>query len=116
TVNAGTLAFNNDADLGAVPGSVTAASITLSGGTLKIQGNGFLLNANRGITVTATGSVIDDSTPSGTLTIGGVISGTGSLTKAGTKTMLMIGNSSGFTGNWTINDGRLNINNSGSTN
>jgi fibronectin-binding autotransporter adhesin len=64
-VNGGTLIINRDASLGTAPGSFTADSITLNGGTLLAAG-AFVtnlsalsnpLNANRGITLTAPSTI-----------------------------------------------------------
>ena len=50
TVSGGVLSVSSDANLGAVPGSATAGSIVLNGGTLLASAN-FTLSSNRGIAV-----------------------------------------------------------------
>ncbi|NBQ00315.1 MAG: hypothetical protein EBU44_03325, partial [Proteobacteria bacterium] len=57
TISGGVLQISQDANLGAVPGTVTATSITFNGGTLQIT-SGFTLNTNRGITLSSGGGNI----------------------------------------------------------
>jgi outer membrane autotransporter protein len=75
---------------------------TISAGTLQI-GNG-------GATGSVTGNIVDNAAlvfnRTGTLTYGGVISGTGSLAKIGTSTLTLTGNNT-YAGGSTINAGTL---------
>jgi autotransporter-associated beta strand protein len=92
-INQGRFGINGDAALGAVPGSPVADSITIDGGIL---GNGivsnasgnfdnggvFTLNVNRGITMGIAGGTIQVGYGiDGRMSIAGVITGDGSLTK-----------------------------------
>ena len=77
-VNSGLLAFNNDANLGAVPGSFTANAITLNGGPnsgLRASSTS-TINANRGITLGANGAEFQVA-QNDICTYNGIITGTG---------------------------------------
>ena len=75
---------------------------TISVGTLQI--------GNAGATGSVTGDIVDNAAlvfnRTGTLTYGGVISGTGSVTKSGTSTLTLTGNNT-YAGGTTINAGTL---------
>ncbi|MEA2067751.1 MAG: LamG-like jellyroll fold domain-containing protein, partial [Verrucomicrobiota bacterium] len=74
-VSGSRLNITADSQLGAVPGSVDAANITLAnGGELKM--NGVILDSNRGITLDNGGTIINTSSAN---TYGGIITGTGGL-------------------------------------
>ena len=91
TVTSGTLAVGDDAALG-------TADITLSGGALAADAAARALANN--IVVTSTGTM----TGSQTLTLNGVISGTGSLSKSSTSVVELAGDNT-FTGSVTISGG-----------
>ncbi|MDD3180149.1 MAG: autotransporter-associated beta strand repeat-containing protein [Opitutaceae bacterium] len=109
TINAGILKISADTNLGAVPGSVTSANITLGGGTLEATA-GFTLAANRGITLTeATNSNITADT-SQTLSYGGIIAGSGNLTFGTTSTgtgTVALSDASTYSGTSTIAAGTV---------
>lgn len=107
-VNANFLIISNDNQLGAVPGVATADKIQLGAGTLGVNAT-ISINANRGITLNNAASTIDVFAAN-TATYNGIIAGTGGLTKAGPGT-LVIGGSNTYTGNSTISNGVLRINN-----
>src|SRR5262249_2669765 len=71
-INGGTLQISSDANLGAA-----ASALSLDGGTLHTTTN---LNLSRATTLNAGGGTFDASSGT-TLTLGGVIGGTGALTK-----------------------------------
>ena len=81
---------------------------TISGGTLQVGNGG------------TTGSIIGNVTNNATLafdrsdisSFGGTISGTGSLTQAGTGTLILTGNNT-YSGGTTVSDGILQIGNGG---
>jgi filamentous hemagglutinin family protein len=100
TVSGGTLSISSDGNLGTAPSSVTANSITLNGGTLATSGS-FTLNPNRGITLSANSNI---AAASGTLTYGGIITGSNSITYNGSGTVSLSGINT-YTGTTTINNG-----------
>ena len=81
TISAGTISIAADSGLGAAPGSATPGHLILNGGALQSTAD-FTLNSNRGIALGGSNGIInvDGST---TLTFGGIIAGSGSLTKIG---------------------------------
>ncbi|MGH7179695.1 MAG: beta strand repeat-containing protein, partial [Tepidisphaeraceae bacterium] len=105
-VNAGTLAISGDGNLGTIPASTLANSITLNGGTLRGTSS-FTLNSKRGITLTAASTI--DVTSANNVTYGGTIAGGFALTKQGSGALTLAG-TSGYTGTTAINNGTLIVN------
>ena len=101
TISSGTLNIFADSGLGAAPGSATVGHLTLNGGTLRTTAN-FTLNSNRGITLGSSHGTFNVH-GSSTLTYGGIIAGSGSLTKVGTGTLVLTSQLSTYSGG-TIND------------
>ena len=101
TVNAGTLAFNNAAALG-------AGSITLGGGTLAVTSGSSVTISNATTLKAATISAIDTGT--GTVTHSGIVSGAGSLAKVGPGTLTLSG-SNNYSGGTTVSNGSLQVGN-----
>jgi len=106
TINAGTLSIGTDNNLGTAPVAVTANDLNFGGGTLQTTGT-FALSSNRGVTLNAGGGTID-TTSGTTLTYGGIVAGTGALTKTDTGTLTLSGTNT-YTGATTINAGTLSI-------
>ena len=103
-INAGTLRISKDSNLGAVPASTTATSITFNGGTLNTTAD-FTLNSKRGITLNSGGGTINTNSGT-TLTYDGIITGTGALTKSGTGTFnLTSGSNNTYSGATYIQEG-----------
>ena len=103
TINAGTVSISADSNLGTAPGAATPGQLTLDGGKLSATA-GFTLNSNRGIAVGASGGTIETTT--GTLSYGGILAGSGTLTKEGGGT-LALGAVNAFTGSLTVNSGTV---------
>ena len=101
TISSGTLNIFADSGLGAAPGSATVGHLTLNGGTLRTTAT-FTLNSNRGITLGSSHGTFNVH-GSSTLTYGGIIAGSGSLTKVGTGTLVLTSQLSTYSGG-TIND------------
>ena len=98
TVNAGALSISADSNLGALSGGLTLAQ----GGTLKTTAG---LATNRTILLDAGGGSFD--TASGTaLSINGVITGTGGLTKNGSGS-LQLNAANTYTGDTHVNAGYM---------
>ncbi len=108
TINGGAISIGADLNIGAAPGAVTPASITLNGGTLTTTA-AFTLNANRGITLAGTGGTINVNTAAlASFTYNGTITGGAPFTKTGAGDLIF--NTAAVThgfSNLTINNGRL---------
>ncbi|HEU5280609.1 MAG TPA: autotransporter-associated beta strand repeat-containing protein, partial [Gammaproteobacteria bacterium] len=101
-INAGSVSVSADGNLGTAPGSPTA-NIIFNGGSLITTAD-MTLDVNRSISMTGTGSFAPAT--STTLTIPGVISGTGVLTMLGAGTLSLTGANT-FSGGLTISSGTL---------
>jgi len=110
TIGGGVLAVSSDSNLGSAPSSATAGNLVLNNGTLQATAS-FDLNANRGITLTGTGTFAID--PSVTLNYAGVIASTGNLVKSGSGTLTLSGTNT-YNGTMNINAGALVIDGGGS--
>ncbi|MBI5771329.1 MAG: autotransporter-associated beta strand repeat-containing protein [Verrucomicrobia bacterium] len=106
SISGGTLRIGADANLGTAPGTATAGHLALDGGTLNPTAT-TTLDANRGIALGAGGGTLD-TTAGTTLTYNGIAAGTGSLTKAGTGTVVL-GGVNTYTGATTVNAGTLRL-------
>jgi fibronectin-binding autotransporter adhesin len=115
-INGGVVAFGggggaNIGFLGAAsPTSFTADLLTINGGTLRANNTASgSFNVNRGLTIGAAGATVE--TTNGTLTFNGAISGSSTITKAGTGILVLASTTSGYTGKYVLNAGELNPNN-----
>ena len=106
TINDGSISISADSGLGTAPGAATPGHLTFDGGTLNTTAT-FTLDSNRGIDLQAGGGTIDTDFAT-TLTYGGVMAGTGDLSKDGTGTLILSGVNT-YSGSTTINDGTLSI-------
>ncbi|HUJ79293.1 MAG TPA: LamG-like jellyroll fold domain-containing protein [Nitrospiria bacterium] len=103
TISAGTLSANSSSALGSGTASNT---LIFTGGTLQAAGT-ITSPAARGVTLTATG-VID--TNGQTVSLAGVISGAGGLTKNGVGTLTLAGTAANtYSGTTTVNGGELDL-------
>ena len=106
TVSAGTLSIAADNNLGTAPNSATAGFLTINGGTLATTSS-FTLNANRGLSLGASGGTIDVASGT-TLTYSGIAASSGMLTKIDTGT-LVLGGANTYSGVTTVSAGTLSI-------
>lgn len=111
-ISAGTVIIAADSALGAVPGVATAGNLTLNGGTLATTAS-FTLNANRGITVGASGGGIHTAAATA-LTYGGTIDGEGAFTKAGDGDLILTADHA-HAGGTTVSAGTLTLGTGGAT-
>ncbi len=108
---AGTVRVSADNNLGGVPGSVTAASITLSNVTFNATGS-FTLNSKRGITLKANSTI--SVAASQNLTYGGIMAGSGfGITKTTTGTLTLSGANT-YSGATAVSQGTLALASGGS--
>ena len=105
-INAGTISISADSGLGAAPGSASAGHLTLNGGTLESTAD-FTLNSNRGIALGASNGIIDVNSGT-TLTYGGIMAGSGTLTKVDSGTLTLSGVNT-YSGSTTISAGTISI-------
>jgi len=114
TIDGGTLRILTDSALGAVPGSFSANNITLNNNArLKNHDGSISLDANRGITLGSGGGTIEVRGLTN-ITVNGVISGTGALTKIDGGTLILAATNT-YSGITTISQGTLQIGNGGTT-
>jgi autotransporter-associated beta strand protein len=107
SVSGGILRVGNDGTLGATPGAPRADSIRLDNGTLTTtNGTGWTLYANRGIGLGHLGGTV--SNVGGTVAYNGIVAGNGSLTKAGSGSLILGGNNT-YTGRTILAGGTLSI-------
>jgi len=112
TVNAGKLRLNNEGNLGSNPAAFNAGHLTLNGGTLNAYATFTIDDANRGVALGANGGTVEvDATH--TLTVQTPVTGSGAFTKTGTGTLSLAGGSS-HTGTTTVSAGTLQIASGGS--
>ena len=108
----GIVSITSDAALGAVPSSPSTNIIFEANSTLQAGGS-FALATNRNILLSpATTATFD--TNRNTLTIGGIITGSGALAVVGSGTLVLT-NAETFTGGTTIGAATLQLGNGGST-
>ena len=85
----GLVAVSMDAALGDIPNAFDADNLAFAGGGLRATAS-FTLSAQRGLTVNSTGGVLDVP-PGVTLTVPGLTTGAGALTKTGAGSVRLDG-------------------------
>lgn len=103
-INGGVLQVAGDASLGAATGT-----LSFDGGTLRTTAT---FSTARDTTLNAAGGTFETQT--GTFTQGGIIAGTGALTKTGTGTLSLTADNS-YTGGTTVAAGILQLGNGGTS-
>ncbi len=104
TLTTGSIKVASSANLGATPVAADADNIIFNGGTLITTAT-FTLGTNKGITMTGAGTI---NTSTGTLSYGGVITGSSNLTKSGSGTLILSGDN-GHTGDLNITVGTVTV-------
>ena len=109
-INNGVVAIGADTGLGTAPASPTAGQLTLNGGSLRTTST-FALDVNRGVTLGASGGILAPDTAT-TLTVQGVVDGSGGLTLNGTGGSVVLAGTSAntYSGLTTITAGTLELN------
>ena len=101
TVNGGALQISTDAQLGAIPGTPTV-NVTLNGGTLYNNSSSPSVNANRTISLGASGGYLQAGWAPNSLTVNGQITGTGGLGINWDAGPVILGAANNYQGNTTI--------------
>ncbi len=101
TINQGVLSVSSNVNLGATTGN----NITFGGGTLQF-GAAFSPSSSRAITLDAGGGTID--TEANAITVASAIGGVGGLSKVGSGTLTVTGGNT-YTGSTTIEAGTLKV-------
>lgn len=104
-INGGAVGIVGDAGLGVAPVAATPGHLTLNNGGLTTNGT-FTLDANRGIVLGTLGGQVQ--VDSGALTYGGIVTGTGSLKKAGAGALILSG-ANAYGGGTMVAGGTLSV-------
>ena len=104
--NAGTISVTSDGNLGSTADPLTTG-VTLNNGTLAITGSSF--NSNRTFTLSGVGNFGQIDTGGHNATLGGKITGAGSLVKIGSGTLTLTGTANDYTGNTSLEVGAISI-------
>ena len=105
-ISGGKLSIADETGLGGNPGSYAADQLTLNGGTLLGTATFAIDDANRGVTIGASGGTFEIDPSSVTVTVAKVIAGSTTLSKAGPGTLLLSAANS-FSGVATVSGGTL---------
>ncbi len=104
----GTLAIASDAALGDPENDITHYTENLAG-SLRFDSDGIVLGAGRTIHMPGANNSRPFNTLDFTATIIGPVTGTGSLVKQGTGTLIIAGDAKTYTGTTTVADGTLRL-------
>ncbi len=115
-ISGGSLLITADGVLGATTNQLELAVNSTQYGGLIFGADNIVLDAARGINVSANTRIDTSNQDRGayTGTILGVITGAGGIIKEGSGTLILAANSSAYTGSITVNNGNLQIGNSDS--
>ncbi len=102
-LDGGIVQISKDENLGA-----TSGAVTFNGGTLQLSAD---VTTARAMTINDAGGLIDTQGNTGTL--GGILSGTGELTKDGTGTLVLTNAGNSYSGNTFIKEGTLRLSGAG---
>ncbi|HTJ99404.1 MAG TPA: autotransporter domain-containing protein [Bordetella sp.] len=102
TISGGELSVSSDQYLGSA-----ANALTLNGGTLRVTGTTYR-GTLRAISLGAAGGGFDIADAGNTFTLNQVFSGTGSLSKSGAGTLVLLGDH-GYTGTTSVHAGTLQL-------
>ena len=102
TMNAGTLQVASVTDVGGSPLGGATSTLVFNGGTLEYTGA--TDTTARAITLSAGGGTVKTAT---SVTLGGLITGAGSLTKTGIGATVFTGANTGFNGGLVIKEGTV---------
>lgn len=105
TITLGTIAANSSAALGNDSGTNT---LIFNGAVAALLATGDITSTTRGVTLTSNGTIDTDTH---TVSIAGVVTGAGNLTKQGSGVLTLSGTNT-YSGTTTINAGTLNANSS----
>lgn len=107
-INRSSVAFTSDAALGNPDNDITHFSENLSG-KLRFDADNIVLNDQRAVNLPAAANNRPVDTQAFTGTIAGPVSGTGILVKQGSGTLILISESSTFTGPVSVAEGTLRV-------
>ena len=102
-VLAGTLIIPDENRLGSNPGSASADTLTLNGGTLQASAGFTIDDGNRGITLGANNGTFNNN--NNTITVSRPITGPGNLTNTGTGTVILNRTDNTYTGRTILRGG-----------
>ena len=106
STNSGGFTKNGSGTLTLSASNTYTGATTINAGTLQISSTGLLGGGNYSANIVNNGSLLLSSNSNQTL--GGVISGSGGMTKSGSGTLILNGNNT-YTGGTTINAGTLEV-------
>lgn len=109
TFNGGTVAIESLQNSGVNSNLGAGSSLVFDGGALQYANTTTNANSTRSVTLNAGGGTLDVANAARTVTLSGVASGTGGLTKTGAGTLSLTNNTNSYTGATVVNGGVLTI-------
>ena len=105
-INSGTLRISSANNIGSIPGSFDSDKLMFNDGTLNVTSS-LTLDSNSGVSYAGANANFDINN-STTLTINGIVSGGGAMTKLGSGILTLSGINT-YTASTTINAGKVSI-------